>query len=137
LTEFTLRVVDGLGLDIDTMMWMGLTLSTFVRGFALAEIAELEAQRRTGMTEGQWRLSMAPYVRQIIASGRYPMLSRFIVEGEDLDPRVAFERGLDRVLDGMALSLGLDASHRPSRGAGGRQAGSPTASTRLQPPSST
>jgi AcrR family transcriptional regulator len=108
VVDFALRAVDGLGLDIDTMMGMGLTISAFVRGFVQTEIAELEAQRRTGMTEEQWRLSMAPYVRTIIASGKYPMLSRVIIEGEDVDPEVAFEQGVDTLIEGLALRLKLD-----------------------------
>jgi AcrR family transcriptional regulator len=107
VTEFALRAVGGLGLDVDTMMWMVLTVLTFARGFAEAENAEREAQRRTGMTEDEWRLAMAPYVQQIIDSGRYPMLSRYIVEGQDLDPEAAFEQGMDRVIEGLAQSLGI------------------------------
>jgi AcrR family transcriptional regulator len=107
VTEFALRTVADLGLDIDTMMWVMLTILTFARGAAEAEIAEREEQRRTGMTGDQWRLAMAPYVRQIIDSGRYPLLSRYIVEGRDLDPEEAFEQGLDRVIEGLAQSLGI------------------------------
>jgi len=116
VTEFALRALDGLGLDIDTMMGMGATVSAFVRGFVQTEIAEREARRRTGMTEDQWRLSMAPYVRTILASGRYSMLSRVIVEGEDIDPELAFERGVDWIIEGLALSLKLD--HDAPEGSG-------------------
>lgn len=115
VTEFALRTVANLGLDIDTMMWMVLTVITFGRGAAEAEVAEREAQRRTGMTEDQWRLSMSPYVRQIIDSGRYPLLSRYIVEGQDLDPETAFEQGLDRIIEGLAQSLEIEDSPSRSR----------------------
>jgi AcrR family transcriptional regulator len=130
VTEFALRAVSGLDLDVDSMMWMVLTVLNFVRGFAQAEIAEREAQRRTGMTEDQWRLAMTPYVRQIMADGRYPMVSRYIVEGQDLDPETAFEQGVDRIIESLALGLQRDRAR-------GAQPGRPTARTRSQPPSST
>jgi AcrR family transcriptional regulator len=106
--EYALRVLDGLGLGIDDMMGIGGTLSAYVRGFVQAELAEAEAQRRTGMNEEQWRLTMRPYVVSLLDSGRYPMLSRVIVEGEDPDLDVAFEQGVNRILDGLLLGLGID-----------------------------
>jgi hypothetical protein len=49
---------------------------------------------------------MAPYMRQIVDSGRYPQLNRYIVEGDDdVEPELAFEQGLDRLLVGLAATL--------------------------------
>jgi AcrR family transcriptional regulator len=106
--EYALRVLDGLGLGIDDLMGIGSTLSAYVRGYVQAELAEVEAQRRTGMDEDQWRLMMRPYVESLLESGRYPMLTRVIVEGEDPDLDVAFEQGVNRILDGLLLGLGID-----------------------------
>lgn len=105
--EYAMRVVDGLGLHVDDMMAIGTTVAAFVRGFVQVELAEIEGQRRTGMTEDQWRLAMAPYVKSLLESGRYPMLNRVIIEGEDPDLDVAFEQGVRRILDGLALDLGI------------------------------
>ena len=73
-------------------------------------MAEAETQRRTGMTEQEWRTSVGPYVRQIVHSGRYPQLARAIREAEDLDHEQRFEFGLACVLDGIASRVGRRAS---------------------------
>jgi AcrR family transcriptional regulator len=121
--EYALRVLDGLGLGIDDIMGIGATLSAFVRGFVQAELAEVEAQRRTGMNEDEWRLTMRPYVESLLESGRYPMLTRLIVEGTDPDLDVAFQQGVNRILDGLLLGLGIE----PSSGAAPRSRPSKTA----------
>jgi AcrR family transcriptional regulator len=106
IVEFALEAVADLGLDVDAMMGMAAMLTAFVRGFVQGELAELEARRRTGMTEDQWRQSMAPYMRQIVESGRYPQLNRYVIEGDDdVEPELAFEQGLDRLLVGLAATL--------------------------------
>jgi AcrR family transcriptional regulator len=104
--EYAMAAVDGLGLDIDGMLDMASTLTAFVVGFVQAELAEAEAQRRTGLTVEQWRARMAPYLRQLIATGRYPFLERIMVEAEDFpDVDATFERRLSLVLDGLAANL--------------------------------
>jgi AcrR family transcriptional regulator len=104
--EYGMTAVDGLGLDIDAMTDMVSTVNAFVIGFVQAELAEEEAQRRTGLTEEQWRARMEPYIRQLFASGRYPFLERIVVEAEDFpDVDATFERRLALVLDGLAANL--------------------------------
>jgi AcrR family transcriptional regulator len=104
--EYAMAAVDGLGLDIDGMFDMASTVAAFVVGFVQEELAEAEAQRRTGLTVEQWRARMAPYVRQLIATGRYPFLERVVVEAEDYpDVDATFERRLSLVLDGLAANL--------------------------------
>jgi AcrR family transcriptional regulator len=104
--EYALAAVDRLGLDIDGMLDMVTTVTAFVTGFVQAELAEDEAQRRTGLTQEQWRARMGPYVRQLIATGRYPFFERIVVEAEDFpDADATFERRLALVLDGLAASL--------------------------------
>jgi AcrR family transcriptional regulator len=104
--EYAMAAVDGLGLDVDGMLDMVNTVTAFVTGFVQAELAEQEARRRTGLTDEQWRASMAPYVRQLIAGGRHPYFERIVVEAEDYpDVDATFERRLALVLDGLAASL--------------------------------
>jgi AcrR family transcriptional regulator len=104
--EYSMASVDGLGLDIDQMLDMVSTVQAFAVGFVQAELAEEEAQRRTGLTEEQWRARMAPYIRQLIASGRYPYFERIVIEAEDFpDIDATFERRLSYVLDGLAANL--------------------------------
>jgi hypothetical protein len=57
------------------MLDMVATVDAFVVGFGQAELAEEEARRRTGLTEEQWRARMAPCIRQLIDTGRYPFWS--------------------------------------------------------------
>ena len=65
------------------MLDMVATVDAFVVGFVQAELAEEEARRRTGLTEEQWRARMAPYIRQLMGTGRYPFLERIVREAED------------------------------------------------------
>ena len=105
--EHAMAAVDGLGLDIDGMLDMVSTVTAFVTGFVQAELAEEEARRRTGLTEEQWRARMSPYIRRLIATGRYRFLERIVREAEDFpDIDAAFERRLALVLDGLAARVG-------------------------------
>jgi hypothetical protein len=102
LLEHYLAALDGIGLDIDAMFGTWMTVSAFVNGYVSAELAEAEASRRSNLTQEQWRGRIAPYVRRVMESGRYPMLTRLILEAEDFpDPDVVFERRLGYVLDGL------------------------------------
>jgi AcrR family transcriptional regulator len=104
--EYAMTAVDGLGLDVDGMLDMVSTVNAFVIGFVQAELAEEEAQRRTGLDEEQWRARMQPYLRQLLATGRYPFLERIVMEAEDFpDVDATFERRLALVLDGLAANL--------------------------------
>jgi AcrR family transcriptional regulator len=110
--EFALGVVDGLGLDIDEMIMVGSTLQAYVRGYVVSELAEQEAIRRSGLDRDQWMLAHAPYIRSVIESGRFPLITRVIVDAET--PHAVnriergFELGLERVLDGVAAMIGPD-----------------------------
>jgi hypothetical protein len=87
------------------------TVMAYVLGATTREMAEAETQRRTGMTEQQWRALVGPYVHQIVQSGRYPQFVRAVRDAEDLDHGQRFESGLARFLDGIAVQLG---DRRPS-----------------------
>lgn len=80
-------------------------LTRYVFGAVAAEVAEREVSRRTGLTEEQWRASVAPYIRDVVASGRYPQFARRVVEADELTPDDQFEFGLSCVLDGIAARL--------------------------------
>jgi AcrR family transcriptional regulator len=100
-------MLDGLGLDIDQILVLVTTLLAFVRGAVIAELAEQEAQRRTGLNTRQWQARMAPYVATLMDSGKYPAFNRIITDAK-LPHSAAHERfalGLDLVLDGLAASL--------------------------------
>lgn len=107
--ERVLAGIDGLGLDIDDMLVMVKTVEAFTRGQALEEVAEKDAIRRSGLDNDAWMRQQAPYLRRLVESGHYPLLSRVIVDAEaPHDPdrlEKAFQRGLELVLDGLT-SLG-------------------------------
>jgi AcrR family transcriptional regulator len=76
----------------------------YVRGAVSRELAELEARRRTGKTGDEWRADVAPYIREVIASGDYPHFARRVVEARDLSFLEQFDYGLDRILDGIGAA---------------------------------
>ena len=57
------------------------------------------------MTIQEWRASVAPYVQQQLASGRYPNLRRAITAGGELDNDATFEFVLNFILDAVAARL--------------------------------
>lgn len=80
-------------------------VNTYVLGSVGTELAELEAQRSTGMTVEQWQQAMGAYVRQVVDSGRYPHFNRRVLEAEEADAGARFEFGLTSLLTGLAATL--------------------------------
>ncbi len=107
--ERVLGAIDGLGLEIDEMLVMLETLAAFVLGRAMEEIAEDEAIRRSGLDQREWMDHQAPYIRGLIESGRFPLLTRVVLDASaPHDPdrmQKDFNLGLERVLDGLAAML--------------------------------
>jgi AcrR family transcriptional regulator len=107
--ERVLSAIDGLGLEIDDMLVMVETLDAFVRGRALEELSEQEAVRRSGLDQEQWMRTQTPYIESLMASGRYPLLTRVVLDARaPHDPdrlEHGFDLGLERVLDGLAMML--------------------------------
>ena len=107
--EQVLSTIDGLGLEIDEMLVMIQTLDAFVRGRVLEELSEQEAIRRSGLDREQWMQTQVPYIESLIESGRYPLLTRVVLDAQaPRDPdRIehGFDLGLERVLDGLATML--------------------------------
>jgi hypothetical protein len=107
--EQVLSAIDGLGVEIDEMLVMVETLDAFVRGRALEELSEREAVRRSGLDRQQWMQAQAPYIESLIKSGRYPLLTRVVLDARaPHDPdrlKHGFDLGLERVLDGLATML--------------------------------
>lgn len=82
------------------------TLNTYVLGAVGTELAELQAQRSTGLTKKEWRTSVGAYVRQVVDSGRHPHFNRRILEAGHPDAEARFEFGLGCLLDGLSRALG-------------------------------
>jgi AcrR family transcriptional regulator len=107
--ERVLGAIDDLGLEIDEMLVMVETLDAFVRGRVFEELSEEEAVRRSGLDQEQWMQAQFPYITGLIESGRYPLLTRVVLDARaPHDPdRLShgFDVGLERVLDGLATML--------------------------------
>jgi AcrR family transcriptional regulator len=107
--EQALSAIDGLGLEIDEMLVMVETLDAFTRGRSLEDLSEQEAVRRSGLDQAEWMQTQVPYIESLIESGRYPLLTRVVLDARTPhDPEHlahGFEVGLERVLDGLAMML--------------------------------
>ncbi len=109
LLERSLASFDGLGIDVDSMMAAFGTVNAFVRGATAAEVAQREVALREGWTSDQdMRLAYMPYVKRLMETGRYPTVTRYIIDGSNEDDADwSFEFGLECVLDGLAARLGI------------------------------
>ncbi|HEY0541017.1 MAG TPA: TetR/AcrR family transcriptional regulator [Actinoallomurus sp.] len=109
LMEKALKSIDGLGLDVDTMMAVFGAVNSFARGAVSAEVAQRESLQRHGWeSQDDARLAYLPMVRWMLGTGRYPALSRYIIDGSNEDDAEwQFEFGLECVLDGISARLGI------------------------------
>jgi len=114
--ELITAAMSSLGVDLQTQGAVSAAVYFFVIGFVLRELAQEQVQQRTGMTVAQWRASIAPYIQQQLATGRYPNLQRAISSGSNLDNDAAFEFILNFILDAIAARLPSGDAERPHRG---------------------
>lgn len=109
VVEQSLASLDGLGIDVDAMMAVFGTVHAFARGATASEVARVEANRKRGWTSDQGtRTALLPHVRRLMETGRYPTVTRCVLDGSNEDdPRWQFEFGLECVLDGISARLGI------------------------------
>jgi len=105
VTEARLAALDGLA-DIDTVMRAAETVSAYTTGALRREVANLRAERATGLSKSDWQRANGPHVTRMLATGRFPALSKAVHEGTHVDAEESFETGLDWVLDAVAARLG-------------------------------
>ena len=112
-----IAALDGLGLDITTLMWILLTLGTYVMGAVLREIQETRwhralAESMTELNEDEVSRVYYEFDQRIRGSGRYPHLAKVLDAGIDPDaPETRderFEFGLSCLLDGIAAQISRD-----------------------------
>jgi hypothetical protein len=104
VTEAKLAALDGLA-DVDTVMRAVETVSAYSIGAIRREIANLRAERATGLSERDWQRASGPHVEGMLATGRFPALARAVYDGTDVDAETSFATGLDWVLDAVAARL--------------------------------
>lgn len=91
--------------DIDVAMQALRIVNAYVIGAIRIEASELRAELESGMNETEWQTAAGPYMQRMIATGRFPNLARVVQEATHPSADVEFDRGLDRVLDGIAARL--------------------------------
>ncbi|MFD8725200.1 TetR/AcrR family transcriptional regulator [Streptomyces sp. NPDC059629] len=104
VTEAKLAALDGLA-DVDTVMRATETVSAYVNGAIRREIANVRAERTTGLSEHDRQRASGPYVTRMLATGRFPALAKAVYDGTDVDAEASFTTGLDWVLDAVAARL--------------------------------
>jgi AcrR family transcriptional regulator len=110
--EFVIAIALELVDDPDTAAAVTSSLMAYVQGSVAAELAEREAQRRTGLDEHAWRETVAPWVRSILADARFPAFAQVVLAADDLSFEDRFTFGLERLLDGFA-TLAPSGHRRP------------------------
>jgi AcrR family transcriptional regulator len=106
VAETTLAAFDGLtDTDIDTVMRAVETVSAYYIGAIRREITNLRAERATGLSKHDWQRAHGPHLTKMLATGRFPALSKAVYDGTDVDAETSFATGLDWVLDAVATKL--------------------------------
>ncbi|MFI8289047.1 TetR/AcrR family transcriptional regulator [Streptomyces sp. ms191] len=102
--ERQLASLDGLGLDVDTMMAAFRTVGAYVHGATQAEAALGRYMAEQGWESGDaTRRALAPQMSYLMETGRYPTYRRYAQGAARKDDAGwQFETGLDCVLDGVA-----------------------------------
>ncbi|MFI6236141.1 TetR/AcrR family transcriptional regulator [Micromonospora sp. NPDC050784] len=104
VTEAKLAALDGLA-DIETAIRAVETVSAYVTGAIRREIANLRAERATGLSKRDWQRASGPHVTKMLATGRFPALTKAVHSGTEVDAEKSFATGLDWVLDAVAAKL--------------------------------
>jgi AcrR family transcriptional regulator len=104
-TEWALRAIDGLGLTIEEMMHVHMTLFSHVRGLALNLEAEAQAEQDSGLTSEEYMQTQEHGFRAIAGAGDFPLLDRLVDSDMDLDLDQLFEFGMRLLLDGLERHL--------------------------------
>jgi len=109
--ETELRALDDAGLpDVERDVVVTL-IGSFTRGLAAAEVERRQAQAATGISDSQWWQATEPYLSKVFDPERYPTAARIgEAAGQELqaavDPARTFARGLELLLNGLALRPG-------------------------------
>ncbi|MFD7535173.1 TetR/AcrR family transcriptional regulator C-terminal domain-containing protein [Streptomyces sp. NPDC059819] len=104
VTEARLAALHGLS-DIDTVLRAAETVSAYCTGAIRREVANLRAERTTGLSKLEWRRAHGPHVTRMLATGRFPALAEAVHADTDVDAESSFATGLEWVLDAVAAQL--------------------------------
>jgi AcrR family transcriptional regulator len=106
LLEFAFGALD-VGIPIDDMLTLLDMLNGYVERTVRGEIEWMREMRQSGMTPERWMMQSAPYVRELLDSGRYPMFERIVKDARlpHMSGEEQFWYGLERVLDCIACAM--------------------------------
>jgi DNA-binding transcriptional regulator YhcF (GntR family) len=105
-TEWAMQALDGYGLDPNTQFRAAVALANYVRGTAVNIESEAQAEQETGLTEREWMDGQQERFDQILGSGRFPMMTRFVTATDaEFNLDLLMEFGLQRLLDGLTPLL--------------------------------
>ncbi|MBE1486351.1 TetR/AcrR family transcriptional regulator C-terminal domain-containing protein [Plantactinospora soyae] len=104
-TDWTMRAVDGLGLDTPSMFYIVVSTAGFAHGMAANLVWESEAEQESGLTDEEWMANQDSTLNSIFESGAMPMLARLAEIDLEFDLDRLFEFGLQRMLDGVAVFI--------------------------------
>jgi len=99
---------------IDAVLLAIKAVNAYVTGALQSEARELGAERLSGMNKTQWQMANWPYLRRMIATGRFPTIAKVVRDATHPPDEVAFAEGLELVLDGVAARLQRDTRRRES-----------------------
>ncbi|MER7946070.1 TetR/AcrR family transcriptional regulator [Streptomyces sp. NPDC096079] len=102
--ERQLAALDGLGLDVDTMMAAFRAVASYVHGAVQSEVAIAQYMREQGWENAdETRRGLAPQMSYLLGTGRYPTYRTYALGAARKDDAAwMFRTGLDCVLDGVA-----------------------------------
>lgn len=58
-----------------------------------------------GLSKHDWQRARGPHLTRMLATGRFPALTKTVYAGTDVDAEASFATGLDWVLDAVAAKL--------------------------------
>ena len=130
--EQSLQAVSGLGLDPEQRMAVIAAVDDYVFGFVHREV-ELEREReRDGLALDEYFESIRPWIEDMLATGRYPYLQRYIEEGGSRPSTAASRRASTGCWTGSPRASRRAAAKVALRGGGRTSAAKRTSLTRAR-----
>ncbi len=105
-TEWTMRALEGHGLDHNTQFRAAVTVANYVRGTAVNLEDEAQAEQETGLTDTEWMDTQQQRFADALATGKLPLMARFLASDDrELTLDLLLDYGLQRLLDGLETQL--------------------------------
>lgn len=99
--EANLRIVSGLGVELDEMIRIVNTVDDYVHGALAWKLAAERSEDDSGISNQEWFNRHGQLIERFVDLGHYPILSSLWEAGQLTEHRTDFDFGLQRVLDGI------------------------------------